>query len=285
LKKPQFITIGIAVVLLTGIYLFGKTVPHRATAGDHSVSAEKDSLHAEGVSIDTILSLAKKRLTADQVVRVNTLENAISRGDVKTQKIDNYHQLARFWADSVGIFEPYAWYHAEAARLENSEKSLNFAARLFLENLQADEELERRKWKALQAKDLFERSLKINPDQDSVKVGLGACYLYGNLAATPMEGIRLIREVAEKDSMNLYAQMMLGRASLVSGQYDKAISRFETVCRHQPGNIDAILLLAETYERTGVKAKAIQWYRESLRWVNQPEARAAIEQRIKELSK
>ena len=40
--------------------------------------------------------------------------------------------------------------------------------------LQADEVPERRKWKALQAKDLFERSLQINPQNDSSKVGLGA---------------------------------------------------------------------------------------------------------------
>ncbi len=73
------------------------------------------------------------------------------------------------------FFPPYAWYEAEAARLENSEKTLTFAAHLFLENLQQEENPALAKWKALQAKDLFERSLKINPDNDSAKVGLGAC--------------------------------------------------------------------------------------------------------------
>ena len=100
----------------------------------------------------------------------------------------------------------------------------------------------------MQAKDLFERSLKINPDNDSAKVGIGACYLFGNISAAPMEGILKIREVVEKDSTNLYAQMMLVRGSLLSGQYDKAISRLETVNRIKPDDIDAILLLAEVYE-------------------------------------
>ena len=201
------------------------------------------------------------------------------------QQIHVYHQLARFWKDSAHIFEPYAWYVAEAARLENSEKSLTFAAQLFLENLQSDEVADRRKWKALQAKDLFERSLKINPGNDSASVGLGAAYLFGEISATPMEGILKIREVAERDSNNMYAQFMLGRASLISGQYDKAVSRLETVHRHEPGNLDAILLLAEVYERTGDKTSAIKWYRNSLSLVKQPEAKAAIEHRINELSR
>ena len=71
-----------------------------------------------------------------------------------------------------------------------------------------------RRWKALQAKDLFERSLKINPDNDSANIGLGACYIFGNISATPMEGILKVREVAEKDSTNIYAQNVLGQGSL-----------------------------------------------------------------------
>ena len=175
-----------------------------------------------------------------------------------------YHQLAHFWGDTAAIFEPYAWYEAEAARLENSEKSLNFAARLFLENLQADELEQRRKWKALQAKDLFERALKINPANDSSKVGLGACFLFGGIASNPMEGILKIREVAEKDSTNVYAQIMLAKGSLISGQYDKAINRLETISRVEPDNIEVILMLADTYERMADKANAIRWYQKSL---------------------
>lgn len=236
-------------------------------------------------SIDSFLLHEKEHLTTEQVVRLSTLENAISRGDVKNQQVQIYHQLARFWADSARVFEPYAWYHAEAARLENSEKSLTFAARLFLENLQGDENLDRRKWKALQAKDLFERSLILNPGNDSAKVGIGACYLFGNISSTPMEGILKIREVAEKDSNNMYAQLLLGKASMVSGQYDKAIDRLETVCRHEPDNLDAMLLLAEVYERSGDKSNAIRWYQNCLRLVKQPEAKAAIGQRIATLKK
>ncbi|NOT51487.1 MAG: tetratricopeptide repeat protein [Chitinophagaceae bacterium] len=240
--------------------------------------------HAE-VSIDTFLVLGKKKLTPEQVIKINTLENTISRGNVKEQQLHVYHQLARFWWDSANAFEPYAWYEAEAARLVDSEKSLTFAAHLFLDNLQNDQVHERREWKALQAKDLFERSLKINPDNDSAKIGLGACYMFGGISTTPMEGIKLIREVIEKDSTNIYAQMMLVQGSLISGQYDKAISRLQTVNRLQPDNLEAIFMLADLYDRTGDKANAIAWYRKSLQFIKDPGIVREINKRIEELSK
>jgi len=286
-KKSQWITVGIAVLLVTVIFIFGRTIPPKKiiAAGRTQQAAGNNTVVQPGISIDTILAMGKKELSAEQVLRLNTLENSISRGDVKDQQLDVYHQLAHFWSDSAHIFEPYAWYEAEAARLENSEKSLTFAARLFLDNLQNDEVAQRRQWKALQAKDLFERSLKINPDNDSAKVGLGACYLFGGISATPMEGISKIREVVEKDSTNIYAQMMLIQGSLVSGQYDKAINRLQLVNRLDPAKVEVIVLLADVYERKGDKSNAVIWYRKSLPLVKQPEVRTEIEKRIKDLSK
>jgi tetratricopeptide (TPR) repeat protein len=288
-KKPQWITVAVACVLTLAIYTFGRTVPPKkdivaSSATEHS---ENDGHNhgPSGLSTDTILAYAKKQLTAEQVVRINGLENSISRGAVKDQQLKVYHQLAHFWGDTARMFEPYAWYEAESARLENSEKSLTFAARLFLENLQQDRNPELARWKALQAKDLFERSLKINPDNDSAKVGLGACYLFGGISAAPMEGISKIREVVEKDSTNVYAQMMLAKGSMISGQYDKAIARLHTVVRLQPTDGEATLMLADVYERTGDKANAVIWYTNSLQYIHRQDLREEITKRISELKK
>jgi tetratricopeptide (TPR) repeat protein len=286
-KKQQWITAGIGITLVALVLLFGKTVPakNQVKLSGSTQNNTTDNTTASTVTIDTILVLAKKQLSPEQVMRINTLEHSISRGAVQDQQLHIYHQLARFWFDSARVFEPFAWYEAEAARLENSEKSLTFAAQLFLDNLQVDEVGQRRQWKALQAKDLFERSLKINPKNDSAKVGLGACYLFGGISATPMEGIMKIREVVEKDSTNIYAQLMLARGSVMSGQYDKAVARLETVVRLQPKNIDGILMLADVYERMGNKSNAIIWYNKSLSLVQQVDLKKEIEKRIGELRK
>jgi tetratricopeptide (TPR) repeat protein len=281
-KKAQWITAGTGLIAVALLFIFGRTIPeHKAV----QPVTQMAGMQQEAVSTDTILYYAKMQVKPEQVIWLNTLENSISRGDVRDQKLKVLHQLAHFWSDTAAIFEPYAWYEAEAARLENSEKSLTFAARLFLDNLQNDDDGARRKWKALQAKDLFERSLTINPADDSAKIGLGACYLFGNISATPMEGILKIREVAAKDSTNCYAQIMLAKGSLISGQYDKAIPRLETVARLQPDNAEAVLMLADIQERLGNKESAISWYERSLQLVKQPDALTEIRKRITALKK
>jgi len=282
-KRPQWITIGVALLLVFGLY----AATQKQFFGDNkrrSAAPHADAAHAAPLTIDSILYHSKAMLSPAQAARLATMENSISRGDVAAQKAHLYHQLANFWKDSARVFAPFAWYTGEAARLENSEKSLTFAARLFLEGLKNEENPRLKQWEAVQAKDLFERSLKINPANDSSKVNLGAVYLYGGLAA-PMEGIQLIREVAEKDPRNVHAQMTLGEASLISGQLDKAIERFKNVVTAEPSNLEAIFRIADTYERMDKKAEAKEWYQKSLPHIRIPGLKQEVEKRINELNK
>jgi tetratricopeptide (TPR) repeat protein len=284
-KQPQWIMAGAALLLVLGLYaatspsVFGNHPKVSATAP----AAAMAQPNVSNFSIDSILLQAQTRLTPQQTARLNALESQLKTAPAE-EKIHLNHQLARLWHDSLQLFEPYAWYTAEAARLENSENSLTFAAHLFLDGLQAEENPGMKQWKAEQAKDLFERSLKINPANDSSQVGLGATLLFGGIAM-PMQGIQKIREVAQRDSNNVYAQMTLGQASLLSGQLDKAIDRFKKVIALQPKNLEAILSLAETYERMGNNKDAVAWYQKGLPLSNVPGLREEIEKRIQELSK
>jgi tetratricopeptide (TPR) repeat protein len=283
-KKPQWITLAAAIILVATLYVFGRIVPEKKEN-----TTRQPDIADNAVSIDSILSDAKKRLDPTQIVRLNALENSVVRGDVNEQRLKIYHQLAHFWADTGQIFEPYAWYEAEAARLENSEKSLTFAAHLFLQNMRGESDQPLRTWKALEAKDLFERSLKINPQNDSSIVGLGACYIFGGISTTPMEGILKVRAVADKDSLNIFAQEVLGHGSMYSGQYDKAIARFETVYRLSNKNedikLEACLMLAEAYEKKADRLSAINWYKRSLTLIKNQEVKEEVNKRIDELSK
>ncbi|MFL5740820.1 MAG: tetratricopeptide repeat protein [Flavisolibacter sp.] len=281
MNKAQWITAGIAILAVIGIY----AATEKQIFGPSSVKASPMEVKpAAALSVDSILSQAKERLSPEQVTRLNFLEHSISRGDVKDQKIHIYHQLSRFWLDSARIFEPYAWYTAEAARLENSEKSLTFAAHLFLNNLVDQKNPDVKHWEAFQAKDLFERSLKLNAQNDSSKIGLGAVYLFGEIAM-PMQGISMIREVADRDSNNVYAQMTLGQASLVSGQLEKGLARFKRVVRIEPNNWEAMIRVAETEEQMGNKEEAINWYQKTLPLIKIAEVKQEVEARIAELKK
>jgi len=235
------------------------------------------------ISTADVIAKAKKPLVQQQVTRLLALENGVVRGDVKAQKIEVYKELAKFWGDTGRQPAISAFYIGEAAKLENSEKNLTFAAHLLLDRLMAEDDAALQTWQATQAKTLFERALALNPANDSSKVGLGACYMFGNIAANPMQGIMAIRQVAATDSNNMYAQFMLGMGGIKSGQYDKAVERFLKVVNKQPRNLEAVFSLAESYERKGDKQNAIRWYKSAEQLITVPEAQKEIENRIKAL--
>ncbi|MBS1975525.1 MAG: tetratricopeptide repeat protein, partial [Bacteroidetes bacterium] len=160
------------------------------------------------------------------------------------------------------------------------------AAQLFLENLRGLDNSSLKTWMADQAKDLFQRSLKIDANNDSTKIGLGACFMFGSGAGNPqevMQGIQQILEVAQRDSTNMYAQFMLGLGGAISGQFDKAIERLTKVVSHEPGNLEAIMKLAEINEQKGNNEQAVKWYGQSKKIIKDPEVLKEIDARIKSL--
>lgn len=276
MKQQWLVAIG-SLLLLFVLYFFGRTKPYpkgvtQATADTaSSISGPSQFLEA-----------AKKSLTPAQQARIQALENSITRGDLTSQKITVYGQLASFWKDSVGNRVPYIYYLGEKAKLENSEKNLNFAAQSYLEELKSVQDPAGRTWMANEAQALFSKSLEINPASDSAKVGWGSTFIFGASGA-PMEGIMKIREVAEKDSNFMYAQFMLGYGGMMTGQYDKAAERLLKVVQKEPGNMEAVFLLGEAYERSGNKTEAVKWYSEGRKSVKNAELLKAIDEKIKTL--
>ena len=276
MKKQQLILVGSGVVFLCLIYFFGKTIPPKKNPGAVAAAASPKE-----ISFNTILEASKKQLTPAQQAQVAQLETAVVRGDVKEQQIKVYKQLADFWRDSAHLLLPYGYYSAEAAKLENSQKSLTFAAQFFLEGIRRQDNPELQRWMGIEAKELFEKALQIAPDNDSLKIGLGSCYLLAGISDSPMEGIMKIREVAERDPENMYAQFMLGLGGMISGQFDKASERLLKVVQHQPDNVEAILMLAEAYERQNDKASAVKCYKEAKQHIHNADVVNEIDERIK----
>jgi tetratricopeptide (TPR) repeat protein len=279
LKKQQIILVGSGVALLCLIYFFGRTIPPKKPGAAATSAVSKE------IDIKTILAASRQQLSASQQAYVAQLETAVVRGDVKEQQAKVFRQLAAFWKDSAHLLLPYAYYSGEAAKLENSQKSLTFAAQFFLDGVRRQENPDLQRWMATQAKELFEKALQHDPGNDSLKIGLGSCYLLGNISETPMQGILMIKEVADRNPNNVYAQFMLGMGGMISGQFDKVIDRMLKVVQVQPDNVEAILILAEAYERTNDKASAAKWYRAAKKHINNADVVKEIDDRIKLLEK
>lgn len=283
MKKQQYLLLAGSLILFICLFFFGKTIPPKTTPATPVSTSHNPGGAVLPLTTDKLLSEAKGQLTPVQASRLAQLENSVVRGDVKAQQIKVYDQLASFWDDSLHHHILGAYYTGEAAKLENSEKKLTFAARLMLDNMMDEQNPALQTWLATNAKSLFEKSLDINPANDSARIGIGACYMFGNISDNPMQGIMAVREVVEKNPGNVYGQMVLGMGGIRSGQFSKAAERFLTVVKMQPENLEAILYLAETYERMSDKANAVKWYKEAAAKVKIPQAKQAIEERINSL--
>lgn len=268
------------LVLLFVLLIFGKT---ESTKVDTTVPVAAKSTF----NIQEVILKEKLKLTPGQIISVSNLENNITRGDLKKQEGNQYTALAYFWKDSAGIFLPYAYYLSEAAKLDNSEKNLTFAARLILESMRREENAEIKTWEAETAAALFQKALQLDPGNDDLKVGLGSCYVYGQgMAGDPqqtMKGIQQLLEVVRKDSNNMQAQMVLGIGAVISGQNEKGIERLNKVVAFDPHNLEAVSWLADAYAAAGDTKNAIKWYQQSKQLVNNPQFSKEVDERIKAL--
>jgi len=276
-QKKQLILLTAAALILMLLLFFGKTINPKKLPIEPVTQPV-----AEVLNFNTILVNAKQKLTESQKKQLDMLDKSL-QSTSNTDKIKAYRLLSEFWKDTAGVYEPYLFYLAEEAKLENSEKTLTFAAQQFTSSLLDVVEPSIQNWLGTNAKVLFEKALAINPNNDSSKIGLGACYILGNVSTNPMEGILPVREIATKNPDNLYAQMVLGLGGKKSGQFDKAIERFLIINSKQPNNLVVILHLAECFEQKGDKLNAKIWYLKAVGLVKNAEIKKEIEKRISEL--
>ncbi len=281
--KKQLLLVSSGIVLILVLFLFGRTTNNKALI----TSKKADSSNIRSFDISQFILVEKAKLSPPQEIVVTKLESNLTSTTDAVKKIAANQALANFWKDTAKTYEPYAFYISEASKLDNSEKNLTFAARIFLDNLRGEKDQSKLNWETTSAIDLFERALKLNPENDNLKIGLGSCYIYGKgRSGDPqetMKGIQELLSVARKDSNNMQAQMMLGVGGLVSGQFDKSIERLNKVVTQQPQNAEAVAYLADAYAGKGDKGNAVKWYNISKRLINNPHYTEEVDARIKTL--
>ena len=285
MKKQQYILTAAGILIIASLLIFGKTVATKDVIS--KTDKEKTSPQSAKFNFDAYLISAKKKLSIAQQNYLDNLENSVKRGDVKDQQIKANNELANFWEDSTHDHDLHNYYTAENAKLVNSEKNLTFAAQLILKDLRNEQDVLKRGWKSDQAISLFEKAIELNPTSDSLKVGLGSCYIFGKgmagEAQETMKGIQQLLQVVKKDSLNMQAQLVLGIGGVISTQYDKAVDRLQNVVKHEPSNIEAISWLADAYAGKGDKPNALKWYGISKRIINNPAYSKEVDERIKSL--
>jgi len=255
------------------LYFGANTTPPSKKKETGAVASMQGGMNAphtpiQPASFDSIENAARKTLPEHAMEELAIVEKELSTITDSVKKAPVYWKLGKVWQEHKQ-YPVAAYYYGLSAKLENSEKNLNFAGQLFLDLMQRSGSPAVTMWEAQQSIACFQRSMELNPKNDTVKMALAAAYIEG--VGETMQGVQLLLGITREKPDNIPANLMLGRLAIQSGQYDKAVGRFETVLKQEPKNTEAMYFLAETYKGKGDKQKAIELFEKCKEIVNNPE--------------
>lgn len=280
MRKIHYISIVAALALIAVLYWGVNTKPIQDPKDAKPATAQNTGGGAAptSASFDSIKHASIQLLPTHAVEEINTLEEKAAATQDNAQKANIYGSIAKLWQEHKQM-PVAAYYYAEEGKLESSEKKLNFAGQLFLSLMHNLQDPSMQMWAAEQGINCLERSLEINPDNDTTKIALASGYVDGT--AQPMKGIQLLLGITREEPDNVAANLMLGKMSIRSAQYQKALGRFETVLKKEPNNTEAMYMLAVVYKELGNKEEAIELLEKCKKNVDNPEFSADIDAFIK----
>ncbi len=282
-KKIQVALVAI-LILLTG-FLFSrdiKVLEAKENPNESSEVANEATSEAPGISLDEASSVGKNLISNNLAKDITLLEDKFKKAS-GAEKTKLAEELAQKW-DDVAQLVPSALYLEYVAIQEQKFDRWLKAANQFqsaFETITEDETLQNAVLS--KANHAYKEAISIDSTNLDAKTGLGITIVNG--FGAPMEGIRMLQEVVEKDPKNLKANTSLGIFAIKSGQFDKAITRFNDIIQNMKASPEAYFYLATAYESLDKKQEAIDAYLNSKKLAANPTMTKFIDQKVAELKK
>jgi tetratricopeptide (TPR) repeat protein len=269
-RQWSAITIGIIVFIsLFFINRKPKTESSQPQAAGHA---------AQTINIDSIFSQAEAQVPADVKDRVEKIKSSLGKVSMQIQAtlLDSLINIF----DSAGAQIPATYYTEKLADMEHSSALWYNAGDGYYKCAEVMNTNAR--VPILQHAMLcFDNSVKADSTNLSAIVGKGECIVQGG--GNPMDGIKMIEAVLQRDSNNEKAHIALGIFSIQSGQFPKAIYRFKKVLKLDPTYTEAYVYLAQASESSGDKASAISYLKKYSTFVRDSAIKGQINDYIKKL--
>lgn len=279
MHKGLLFTIVLFLIAVLSIFFLGDFVGKKKSLKDNdssNVAGAMQEMHTD------IQPITIEELTKESISKLNNekkeKEKKLSLIVSKDTNALTLKDLAEFWEQEKNL-NMAAFFYKKAAFLENTEKSITFAGNLYMAILQRSDEPSIRLWQANEAIECFNELLKRNPKSTDYKLALASCYTEGT--GETMKGVTLLREITAEDSTNIPANMLLGRLSIQSGQFEKAQKRFELVLSIKPDNTEALYFLAESLKGLGQIEKSKELFEKCKKLINNPDFSKEIDAYIK----
>lgn len=214
---------------------------------------------AQGTDIAVLLKAGKEKISEDFSAEINAVEELLSasRNDTAAM-VSSYKSLAALWYQA-GNPEISGYYAGQIAEIQPSEDAWARAGTTYAICVQRKPEAKVLEFCTQGAVTALEKAISLNPENIAHRVNLAVVYAENPPKEDVMRGVTMLLELSRQYPDDIAVLNNLGRLANKTGQYDRALKRFERVLELDPGNPVATCLLAETWEGLGDNAKATMY--------------------------
>ena len=282
MKSPRTTQIVIiaGIVLLVG-FLFSQDIKGLVKPKDNATAEMPKEATAPGISLAEASATAKNLISNAAAKEFTSLETSYQRAQGE-EKVNQAKVLAQKWDDLEQAI-PSALYLEEVAKGQSSLQNWVQAGDRFLKAFDNTQDSLVKPAMLQKANQAFTKAVTIDSTDLDAKTGMGITIVNG--MGAPMEGIAMLLDVVKKDPKNFKANMNLGLFAIKSGQFDKAIIRFEDLIKNIKATPDAYFYLATAYENLGKNQEAIDAYLKSKKLAANPTLSGFIDKKVAELKK
>ncbi|MCS7005853.1 MAG: tetratricopeptide repeat protein [Cytophagales bacterium] len=207
MRRQQWVVLGVALGASIVLWNFPRVVVENDAV---AMRSQIDSVTTEHV-----------KMSSEQKNRIDSLKHYLSTSAYKASLDSLIAIFQRFQMyDSAGFYAEYVAKRFPSKELFKQAGDLYYEAYTYALNSQKEMHLSEK------VREMFQKAQQLGENNPDMQVKIGMTYVN---SATPMQGIQMIRDVLAQHPRHRLALLNLGILSMQSGQYEKAIERFETL--------------------------------------------------------
>lgn len=283
LSKKQLLLILAGVFIATLLYFMPR---QKSDVVEPSMSqnemGHEGHDHAVGEEHEEASDEYAGRLDSADLVRIATLEKKASQVEDTETKLALYDSLILL-SIRRNVPPMVAKFTEQKAKAVPTETNYMLAGDNYFKAFR----LSKQKTKELiqGAINNYEKVIELNPENLQAQTAIGVANVEGSsqLGVMPMKGIGILKDVLNKDPKNVDALTNLGYFAIQSGQYEKAIERFEMVLSIDPNNAEACIYLTDVYLSQNDIKKGVETLEKYRSLVEDPLVKQQVDDYIKEI--
>ncbi len=237
---------AVIVLATIGLYMLPKAVVENDAIAEGEMEPERMT---EEQPVGAVLS---REIPEQWQAIIDRLREAMKRSSNNEKSFIFADSLANAF-QNADFYDSAAHYASIVAQQRPNEKNFLRVADYYYEAFNGAEDRSLRwRWGGL-AREYYSKALAENARLYEAKVKSGMTLIDSD---SPMQGITMIREVLDDDPDNALAIESLGLLSITSGQFERAVERFEQLIALDKDNEQAHFYLGYSLAQLGKEEEA-----------------------------